>query len=132
MSPAVFWTSTRSMRGAYIFSSGKNMGVFKAVGYPEDVGRFYRLDEYAGYCLDSARPLSHQHPGLVGRRASLRPAGLLAWCTTAKFPPTTRTAAAIEMYGYECNLLTDTEVIAYIARLSGAPSGPDAGGGCAR
>ena len=25
------------------FSSGKNMGVFKAVGFPEDVGRFYRL-----------------------------------------------------------------------------------------
>ncbi|EKC52534.1 glutamate synthase (NADPH) GltB1 subunit, partial [human gut metagenome] len=36
-------------KGAYVFSSGKNMGVFKAVGYPEDVGRFYRLDEYAGY-----------------------------------------------------------------------------------
>ena len=33
-----------------MFSSGKNMGVFKAVGYPEDVGEFYRLDEYEGYC----------------------------------------------------------------------------------
>ena len=29
--------------GAHIFSSGKNMGVFKAVGFPEDVGAFYRL-----------------------------------------------------------------------------------------
>lgn len=37
-------------KGAYVFSSGKNMGVFKAVGYPEEVGAFYRLDEYAGYC----------------------------------------------------------------------------------
>lgn len=36
--------------GAYVFSSGKNMGVFKAVGYPEDVGEFYRLSEYSGYC----------------------------------------------------------------------------------
>ena len=36
--------------GAYIFSSGKNMGVFKAVGYPEDVGAFYRLEEYEAYC----------------------------------------------------------------------------------
>ena len=35
--------------GAYVFSSGKNMGVFKAVGYPEDVGEFYRLDEYDGW-----------------------------------------------------------------------------------
>ena len=37
--------------GAYVFSSGKNMGVFKAVGFPEDVGRFYRLEEYEGYCF---------------------------------------------------------------------------------
>ena len=26
------------IEGAFVFSSGKNMGVFKAVGYPEDVG----------------------------------------------------------------------------------------------
>ena len=37
------------INGSYVFSSGKNMGVFKAVGYPEDVGKFYRLEEYAGY-----------------------------------------------------------------------------------
>ena len=35
--------------GAYIFSSGKNMGCFKAVGYPEDVGEFYMLDQYEAY-----------------------------------------------------------------------------------
>ena len=29
------------MPGAYVFSSGKNMGTFKAVGFPEDVGEFY-------------------------------------------------------------------------------------------
>ena len=39
------------IKGAYVCSSGKNMGVFKAVGYPEDV--------------------SDQHPRLVGRRASV-------------------------------------------------------------
>ncbi|HPJ75294.1 MAG TPA: hypothetical protein PLS36_00475, partial [Clostridia bacterium] len=38
------------IEGAYVFSSGKNMGVFKAVGYPEDVGSFYKLDEYNAYC----------------------------------------------------------------------------------
>ncbi|MDD3903342.1 MAG: hypothetical protein PHO09_06675, partial [Sphaerochaeta sp.] len=37
------------IKGAYVFSSGKNMGVFKAVGFPEDVGEFYRLDDYKGY-----------------------------------------------------------------------------------
>ena len=37
------------IEGAYVFSSGKNMGIFKGVGYPEDIGRFYRLEEYEGY-----------------------------------------------------------------------------------
>ena len=64
------------LHGAYVFSSGKNMGAFKAVGFPEDVGRFYRLDEYERVFLDGTRTLSHQHPRLVGRRSSLRPAGL--------------------------------------------------------
>ena len=36
------------MPGAYVFSSGKNMGAFKAVGFPEDVGVFYKLEEYEG------------------------------------------------------------------------------------
>jgi glutamate synthase domain-containing protein 1 len=38
-----------SIPGAHVFSSGKNMGVFKAVGFPEDVGEFYRLEEYGAY-----------------------------------------------------------------------------------
>lgn len=37
------------MKGAYVFSSGKNMGTFKAVGFSEDVGVFYKLEEYEGY-----------------------------------------------------------------------------------
>ena len=65
------------LKGSYVFSCGKNMGVFKAVGYPEDVADFYRLEEYEGYsCYDANR-------------------------------------RAVEMYGYRCNLLTDTEVITY-------------------
>ncbi|MFA6816519.1 MAG: hypothetical protein WCS73_09530, partial [Lentisphaeria bacterium] len=39
-----------NVRGACIISSGKNMGVFKALGYPEDVGEFYKLETYKGYC----------------------------------------------------------------------------------
>ena len=37
--------------GAYIFSSGKNMGVFKAVGYPEDVGRADQTCTGCGKCV---------------------------------------------------------------------------------
>lgn len=35
--------------GVYVFLSGKNMGVFKGVGYLEDIGEFFRIDEYKVY-----------------------------------------------------------------------------------
>lgn len=65
-----------ALQGVYVFSSGKNMGTFKAVGYPEDVGRFYRLDSYAGYCWTAHRALSDKHARLVGRRAPVYAARL--------------------------------------------------------
>ena len=49
--------------GAYVFSSGKNMGVFKAVGFPEDVGRFYMLDEYEGWCFTAHGRYPTNTPG---------------------------------------------------------------------
>lgn len=64
------------MKGAYVFSSGKNMGTFKAVGFPEDVGVFYRLEEYEAYSWDGTRPLSYEYARLVGRRASVYAARL--------------------------------------------------------
>ena len=58
-----------TLNGAYIFSSGKNMGVFKANGFPEDVGEYYMLENYEAYSWTCPWPLSDQHTGLVGRRA---------------------------------------------------------------
>ena len=52
--------------GAYVFSSGKNMGVFKGVGYPEDIARFYRLEEYAGYCWTAHGRYPTNTPGWWG------------------------------------------------------------------
>ena len=60
--------------GAFIFSSGKNMGVFKGVGYPEDMGRFFRLEEYAATCW-TAHGRYPTNPRLVGRRAPVHAAG---------------------------------------------------------
>ena len=91
-SPALSSRINHTLDGAYIFSSGKNMGVFKANGFPEDVGEYYRLEEYEGLLVDLPWPLSDQHPGLVGRRASVCAAGhhgraqrrdLLLRCQTA-------------------------------------------------
>ena len=54
------------MKGAHVFSSGKNMGVFKAVGYPEDVGEFYRLEEYEGYAWTAHGRYPTNTPGWWG------------------------------------------------------------------
>ena len=100
-------------KGAYVFSSGKNMGVFKAVGYPEDVGRFYRLDEYAGYSWTTHGRYPTNTPGWWG---GAHPFALLDYTIVHNGEISSYDANRryIEMYGYKCNLLTDTEVITYI------------------
>ena len=102
------------LKGAFVFSSGKNMGAFKAVGYPEDVGRFYRLDEYEGYCWTAHGRYPTNTPGWWG---GAHPFTLLDWSIVHNGEISSYDANRrfIEMYGYKCTLQTDTEVIAYIA-----------------
>lgn len=99
--------------GAYVFSSGKNMGVFKAVGYPEDVGEFYRLDEYKGHCWTAHGRYPTNTPGWWG---GAHPFSLLDYTVVHNGEISSYDANRrfIESYGYKCTLLTDTEVITYI------------------
>jgi len=108
----VFRVNTR-IDGAYVFSSGKNMGVFKAVGYPEDVGRFYKLEEYEGWCFTAHGRYPTNTPGWWG---GAHPFALLDHSVVHNGEISSYDAnrRAIEMYGYKCTLLTDTEVITYI------------------
>lgn len=101
------------IEGAYIFSSGKNMGVFKAVGYPEDVGEFYRLDEYEGYCWTAHGRYPTNTPGWWG---GAHPFAMLDMSVVHNGEISSYDANRryIEMFGYKCTLLTDTEVITYI------------------
>ncbi|MEL7622479.1 MAG: glutamine amidotransferase family protein [Clostridiales bacterium] len=103
----------REFAGAYVFSSGKNMGVFKAVGFPEDVGRFYRLEEYAGHCWTAHGRYPTNTPGWWG---GAHPFGLLDYTVVHNGEISSYDANRrwIEMFGYHCSLLTDTEVITYI------------------
>ena len=39
----------QELHGSWVVSCGKNLGVFKGVGYPEDLASFFRLDEYKAY-----------------------------------------------------------------------------------
>lgn len=101
------------INGAYIFSSGKNMGVFKAVGFPEEVGDFYRLEEYEGYCWTAHGRYPTNTPGWWG---GAHPFALLDYSVVHNGEISSYDANRryIEMFGYKCNLLTDTEVITYI------------------
>ena len=102
------------IKGAYVFSSGKNMGVFKAVGYPEDVGVFYRLEEYEAYSWTAHGRYPTNTPGWWG---GAHPFALLNWTVVHNGEISSYDAnrRCIEMYGYKCTLQTDTEVITYIA-----------------
>lgn len=109
---SVFAINTK-IQGCHVFSSGKDMGVFKAVGYPEDVGYFYRIDEYEGYCFIAHGRYPTNTPGWWG---GAHPFALLDLSVVHNGEISSYDAnrRAIEMYGYKCTLMTDTEVITYI------------------
>ncbi|MDP4152182.1 MAG: glutamine amidotransferase family protein [Bacillota bacterium] len=102
-----------SINGAYVFSGGKNMGVFKAVGFPEDVGDFYRLEEYEAYCWTAHGRYPTNTPGWWG---GAHPFALLDYSIVHNGEISSYDANRrfVEMFGYKCSLLTDTEVITYI------------------
>lgn len=104
------------LRGAYVFSSGKNMGTFKAVGYPEDVGRFYRLEEYEAYCWTAHGRYPTNTPGWWG---GAHPFTLLNWSVVHNGEISSYDANRryVEQFGYDCELQTDTEVITYLFDL---------------
>jgi glutamate synthase domain-containing protein 1 len=99
--------------GAYVFSSGKNMGVFKGVGFPEDIGEFFRLDEYEGYCWTAHGRYPTNTPGWWG---GAHPFALLDYSIVHNGEISSYDANRrhMEMLGYRCTLLTDTEVITYM------------------
>ena len=101
------------MDGAYVFSSGKNMGTFKAVGFPEDVGVFYKLEQYEGYSWTAHGRYPTNTPGWWG---GAHPFTLLDYSVVHNGEISSYDANRrfIEMFGYKCNLQTDTEVITYI------------------
>jgi Glutamate synthase domain 1 len=101
------------LKGAYVFSSGKNMGTFKAVGFPEDVGEFYRLEEYEGYCWTAHGRYPTNTPGWWG---GAHPFTLLdtSIVHNGEISSYDANRRFIEMFGYKCTLQTDTEVITYI------------------
>jgi glutamate synthase domain-containing protein 1 len=104
------------VKGAFVFSSGKNMGTFKAVGFPDDVGRFYRLEEYEGFTWIAHGRFPTNTPGWWG---GAHPFTLLdlAVVHNGEISSYGINKRYLEMFGYQCTLMTDTEVMAYLFDL---------------
>ncbi len=102
----------READGAHVFSSGKDMGVFKAVGFPEDVGAYYRLEDYGAYSWTAHGRYPTNTPGWWG---GAHPFSLLDFSVVHNGEISSYDANRrfIEMFGYQCTLRTDTEVMAY-------------------
>lgn len=101
------------IEGAYCFSMGKNMGVFKGVGYPEDLGDFYMLDKYQATCWIAHGRYPTNTPGWWG---GAHPFSLLdmALVHNGEISSYDTNCKMLEMVGYKCSLQTDTEAIAYM------------------
>jgi glutamate synthase domain-containing protein 1 len=105
------------IENAYVFSSGKDMGVFKGVGYPEEIAEYFLLDHlYQGYIWTAHGrfPTNTQawwggaHPFSLLDTTVVHNGEISSYGTNRWY---------LEMYGYACTLQTDTEVIAYAADL---------------
>jgi glutamate synthase domain-containing protein 1 len=99
--------------GAFVVSSGKNMGVFKGVGFPEDIADYFRIEDYQGYMWVAHNRFPTNTPGWWGGahpftildKAVVHNGEITSYGTNVRW---------LEMYGYYCLLQTDTEVISYI------------------
>lgn len=105
-----------TIKGALVFSSGKNIGVFKASGWPEDVANFYRIEDYEGYIWLGHNRYPTNTPGWWG---GAHPFNLLDWSVIHNGEITSygTNRRYIESFGYLCSMFTDTEVVAYLADL---------------
>jgi len=102
--------------GTLIFSSGKNLGVFKASGWPEEVADLYRIQDYKGYLW-----LAHnRYPtNTAGWWGGAHPFNLLGWSVVHNGEITSygTNQRYIQSFGYRCTMYTDTEVVAYLIDL---------------
>jgi glutamate synthase domain-containing protein 1 len=106
----------RHIEGAFVFSSGKNMGVFKGVGNPDEIAEFYQIPRYNGYTWTAHNRFPTNSPGWWG---GAHPFGILDWSVVhnGEISSYGINRRYLENFGYYCCLSTDTEVMAYLLDL---------------
>jgi glutamate synthase domain-containing protein 1 len=108
--------TNRNIEGAFVFSSGKNMGVFKGVGNPDEIAEFYQIPEYSGYIWTAHNRFPTNSPGWWG---GAHPFGILDWSVihNGEISSYGINRRYLESFGYYCCLSTDTEVMTYLFDL---------------
>jgi len=104
------------IKDTFIFSSGKNMGVFKGVGYPEELAKHFCLEQYEGYLWIAHGRFPTNTPGWWG---GAHPFCLLDWTVVhnGEISSYGINRRYLEQFGYHCTMQTDTEVVAYAVDL---------------
>lgn len=107
-------TVNTSGLGAYIYGSGMNVGVFKGVGFPEQIATYFGIEEYEGYLWTAHNRFPTNTPGWWG---GAHPFALLDWTVVhnGEISSYGTNRRYLEMQGYHCTMYTDTEVMAYAA-----------------
>jgi glutamate synthase domain-containing protein 1 len=102
--------------GAFVFSSGKDMAVFKGVGYPEEIADYFCLEQYQGYLWTAHGRFPTNTPGWWG---GAHPFNILDWTVVhnGEISSYGINRRHLEQFGYHCTMQTDTEVVAYAVDL---------------
>lgn len=104
------------IKDSFVFSSGRNMAVFKGVGYPEEIAEYFCLDQYQGYLWTAHGRFPTNTRGWWG---GAHPFNLLDWTVVhnGEISSYGINRRFLEEYGYKCTMQTDTEVVAYAVDL---------------
>ncbi|HEY77788.1 MAG TPA: glutamine amidotransferase family protein, partial [Dehalococcoidia bacterium] len=101
---------------SFVFSSGRNMAVFKGVGYPEEIADYFCLEQYQGYLWTAHGRFPTNTPGWWG---GAHPFSILDWTVVhnGEISSYGINRRYLEQFGYHCTMQTDTEVVAYAVDL---------------
>lgn len=105
------------MQDVYVFSSGKDMGVFKGVGFPEEIADYFMLDKlYEGHIWTVHSRFPTNTPGWWG---GAHPFSILDWTVVhnGEISSYGTNRRFLELHNFYCTLYTDTEVMAYAVDL---------------
>ena len=109
-------TINTQLTDSFVFSSGKNMAVFKGVGYPEEIADYFCLEQYQAYLWTAHGRFPTNTQGWWG---GAHPFSILDWTVihNGEISSYGINHRYLEQFGYICTMQTDTEVVAYAVDL---------------